>query len=660
MQGKRLPIALLTIAVLTIALSACGSPTPTPTAVVPTVVPTTVVPTTVPTTAAPTTAAPTTAAPTLAPTIAATTAPTTAATIAATMAATNAATTEATGASAPTSLPTSVPATMAPTIAATTSTGLSVSPPATTGLSRAATTAAPTTAAPTTAAPTTAAPPTSTPIPTSTPTNTPTALPSNTAIPTNTMVATTSGTAAATPNIPVSLQVPDGNVLLLKAKGKGVQIYTCQADANDSTKFVWSSAVPKADLFDDANNKVGTHYAGPTWENIDGSKVVGTRIANVASPDGASKSIDWLLLQAKSNEGTGIFSKVTYIQRLNTAGGVQPSADSCDSSKAKTDAQIDYTADYVFWGKSDTAASGTTVATMAATASTTGNVISPAVALRVLQTAAATMAPTMAATKAGTPGACKTSGDLVVGSDASYPPFEDVNTSTNTIEGFDVELLAAIGAKAGFTVKFQNAPFENILANLASGQFDVVASAVTITDERAKTVGFSNTYFVAGQVIVVRQADASKVKTIDDLVGKKIGVEINTTGAEAAKTIKNSTVQEFQSLPEAFQALANKQVDAVVNDNATSLNIVLNQPNLNLVVVGEPFTTENYGFVVRKECAGLQDKINTGLSAVIADGTYAKLYEKYFGEKPPASLMAAMTGTMAPTMAASMAATTAK
>jgi polar amino acid transport system substrate-binding protein len=260
------------------------------------------------------------------------------------------------------------------------------------------------------------------------------------------------------------------------------------------------------------------------------------------------------------------------------------------------------------------------------------------------------------ATKPATLPQCATSGVLQVGSDASYPPFETVNETTNKIEGFDVELMAAIGAKAGFTPNFHNALFDTIFTALSYGQYDLVASASTITEERQKTVSFSNPYFKSGPVIVVRQADASTVKGPADLAGKTIGVQLGTTGSAAAKKIANTKgVKEYPTAPEAYQALANGDVEAVVDDTVPALTIIANRPELKLAVVGEPLGTEYYGIAVRKDCTELLDKVNKALSEVIADGTYATLYEKYFGEAPSPEFRKGGTGVV-PTQAATMSA----
>jgi len=262
-------------------------------------------------------------------------------------------------------------------------------------------------------------------------------------------------------------------------------------------------------------------------------------------------------------------------------------------------------------------------------------------------------------------------------------PFESVDPQTGKIVGFDIDLLTAIGKKQGFTIDDHNALFDTIFIALSYGQYDAVISASTITAEREKAVNFSNPYFSTGQIIVVRKADASSVTTPADLAGKVVGAQKGTTGADAATAIKNvKSVKQYDTVPEAFQALANNDVDAVVNDLATSLNTIANNPNLNLVAVGVPFTTEYYGIAVRKDCTNLLAKINTGLGQVIADGTYAKIYETYLGQEPPdafkaggkgiiatpeaaapmsatmgATMSATMPATMAPTMAATMSGT---
>ena len=148
------------------------------------------------------------------------------------------------------------------------------------------------------------------------------------------------------PPVPDNIKVPDGQTVLLKALGKGVQIYGCKAKPGDPGKFEWSFKAPEADLTNEHGDKIAKHYAGPTWEANDGSKVVGEKKAETPAP--RPGAVPWLLLKAKTNEGTGTFARVTYIQRVDTEGGVAPAA-GCDQAHVTTEVRVDYRANYYFY-----------------------------------------------------------------------------------------------------------------------------------------------------------------------------------------------------------------------------------------------------------------------------------------------------------------------
>ena len=148
------------------------------------------------------------------------------------------------------------------------------------------------------------------------------------------------------PSAPKIIGVPDGQTVLLKALGKGVQIYDCKATAADPGKFDWTFKAPDADLTNENGETIGTHYGGPTWEANDGSKVVGEVLTKADAPKPGA--VPWLLLKAKTNEGTGTFARVTYIQRVDTEGGVAPVA-GCDQAHVNTEARVDYRANYYFY-----------------------------------------------------------------------------------------------------------------------------------------------------------------------------------------------------------------------------------------------------------------------------------------------------------------------
>lgn len=146
------------------------------------------------------------------------------------------------------------------------------------------------------------------------------------------------------PPVPTKIQAPAGNEVFLKRHATGVQIYTCSSTA---TGYSWGSSVPRANLYDKHDHLRGTHYAGPTWEDQDGSKVVGARIDGVTVDPTA---IPWLLLKATPSPDThGKLGSATYIQRVATTGGIAPAAADCNAATAGTVAEVPYTADYYFW-----------------------------------------------------------------------------------------------------------------------------------------------------------------------------------------------------------------------------------------------------------------------------------------------------------------------
>lgn len=145
--------------------------------------------------------------------------------------------------------------------------------------------------------------------------------------------------------IPEALWAPAGQTLALAAHATGVQIYECRP-GKEPAHFEWAFKAPEADLFDAAGKKIGKHYAGPTWESSDGSKVVGEVKARDDGPD--VNAIPWLLLSAKSTSGSGVFARTASIQRLQTVGGKAP-AGGCTEAQAGQEVRVPYSAMYNFY-----------------------------------------------------------------------------------------------------------------------------------------------------------------------------------------------------------------------------------------------------------------------------------------------------------------------
>jgi hypothetical protein len=152
---------------------------------------------------------------------------------------------------------------------------------------------------------------------------------------------------ATAPPVPGALRVPADQALIKQLHATGVQIYECQPSKNDAAQFEWAFKGPEAKLATQGGRNVGKHYAGPTWESNDGSRVVGEVIGN--SPSSKPNSIPWLLLRARATTGNGLFTHVQFIQRLNTVGGSVP-ATGCRGEQAGQQLRASYTADYLFYG----------------------------------------------------------------------------------------------------------------------------------------------------------------------------------------------------------------------------------------------------------------------------------------------------------------------
>ncbi len=214
-----------------------------------------------------------------------------------------------------------------------------------------------------------------------------------------------------------------------------------------------------------------------------------------------------------------------------------------------------------------------------------------------------------------------------VATDATWAPFEFVNETTKQIEGFDIDLLNAIAAKAGLQIEYINVGFDPLLAGMAQGTYDAAISSITITPARAAQMDFSNPYFTAGQTITVKK-DNTAITGASTLTGKKIGAQLGTTGEVEAKAIANSTVRSYDEIGLAFQDLLNGQIDAVICDTPIANNYVKKNPNT-LKIVGQPLSTENYGIAVAKGKTEVLNKINQGLAAIKAEGKIDQLVEKW-------------------------------
>jgi hypothetical protein len=149
------------------------------------------------------------------------------------------------------------------------------------------------------------------------------------------------------PNVPAAIQPCPDEELVLVARASGFQIYVCRLGAEG--RPAWVLKAPEAQLFDQHGNPIGTHFGGPTWRHNDGSEITARLVAKVDAPEAGA--IPWLLLTVTGHSGSGIFSRVSSIQRIHTVAGFAPAAAECGPSTGEVEFKSRYSADYYFYAR---------------------------------------------------------------------------------------------------------------------------------------------------------------------------------------------------------------------------------------------------------------------------------------------------------------------
>jgi polar amino acid transport system substrate-binding protein len=229
-----------------------------------------------------------------------------------------------------------------------------------------------------------------------------------------------------------------------------------------------------------------------------------------------------------------------------------------------------------------------------------------------------------------------TAGTLTVGSDISYPPQEFFPVGSTTADGFDVDLGKALAAQMGLKYAVVNTPFDGIIPALTSKKFDIMISAMTITDERSKAVDFIP-YFIAGESFVVAKNATIAPTKLDDLCGKKVAAESGTAELDeanglnaAGKTCANNHVNvvTFQKDTEALTELKKGNVDIHFTDSPVAAYEVQQDPT-HLKISGSPIEVAPEGIAIRKGDTAIENPVKAAFDKLKADGTYANLLKKW-------------------------------
>ena len=217
-------------------------------------------------------------------------------------------------------------------------------------------------------------------------------------------------------------------------------------------------------------------------------------------------------------------------------------------------------------------------------------------------------------------------GAIRVATDATWPPFEYVDTETSEIVGFDIDLFDAIAERAGLEVEYVNVAWDPLLAGMAQGTYDAAISSITIREDRLEQMNFSIPYYVAGQIIVTLTSNTD-ITGPETLSGKSVGVQSGTTGDYEAQDIPGVTVVGYDEIGLAFVALMTDQIDAVICDTPVAYGYVETYDTLK--TVGEVLTTEEYGIAVPKGKEDLLEQINDALQELLDEGIIEQLTQEW-------------------------------
>ena len=221
---------------------------------------------------------------------------------------------------------------------------------------------------------------------------------------------------------------------------------------------------------------------------------------------------------------------------------------------------------------------------------------------------------------------------LVVGTNAEFPPFEFVSVSGGVVDkyaGIDIEIIKKVAEDNGMKVEINNMEFDSLTVALSNGQISCAIAGMTITEDRKKSVDFSEPYYVAKQVMIVR-GDNNDIKKATDMKGKKIAVVQGYTGQIEVENLGyKDTMSAFKKGTEAIQELVNEKCDVVVIDSATANQYIKDNPSLKIVEDDDAFASEEYGIAVKKGDTKTLEIVNASIKKMKEDGTIDAISAKY-------------------------------
>ncbi|HEY2421392.1 MAG TPA: amino acid ABC transporter substrate-binding protein [Neobacillus sp.] len=223
----------------------------------------------------------------------------------------------------------------------------------------------------------------------------------------------------------------------------------------------------------------------------------------------------------------------------------------------------------------------------------------------------------------------KDNGKLLIGTEGTYAPFT-FHDASGKLTGFDVEIAIEVAKRMGVTPVFKETQWDALFAGLDAQRFDMIANEVGIKPEREKKYDFSDPY-ITSKAVLVAHKDNSVVTKFEDIEGLKAAQSMTSNYADMARSY-GAAIVGVDGFTQAVELIASKRVDVTINDKPPVLDFIKQKPDAPIKMVATSTSASQSGLMFRKNNASIVSAANKALKDMIADGTYKKISEKWFGE----------------------------
>ena len=221
--------------------------------------------------------------------------------------------------------------------------------------------------------------------------------------------------------------------------------------------------------------------------------------------------------------------------------------------------------------------------------------------------------------------------EMNVAFEGTYPPFNFIDEN-DEFQGFDVDISNEIAERLGVKANFIATKWDGLIGGLKADKFDIIISQMTVTEERKKSVDFTDPYVISGSVLITRE-ETNDITKLEDIKGKNVGVGGGTTFEDVANSVEGAEVKLYKAVGDYIQDLTNKRLDVIINDQLL-ISYNIKEMNLPIKISSDILNKDEIGMAVNKGNEDFIEQVNAALSEMKEDGTYAEIYKKWFGTEP--------------------------